>query len=195
MKNATVDVNALLSSDEKLKSITIRHMLAANQNVIWSFVSKYGGSNVDLNTIMNDGIITLIHNLKNAKFQYRCSLNTYYVGICKILWLNKCKPIKNCIEVFIDDLSQKEYNVYVDIVDYFEKADDFAKKWEKISNQLPETCVKILRLWSLGYSMTEICKIMEYKNSQVAMNKKSKCLKALFDKKLSDSTPKKRLKL
>ena len=47
--------------------------------------------------------------------------------------------------------------------------------------QLGNACQKVLRLWAQHFSMTEIANELGYKNSQIAMNKKNRCLGKLRD--------------
>jgi hypothetical protein len=37
----------------------------------------------------------------------------------------------------------------------------------------------VLEMWSVHYSMSEIADLMRYKNAQIAMNKKNRCLTKL----------------
>ena len=43
-------------------------------------------------------------------------------------------------------------------------------------NQLGNACQMVLTMWAKHFSMTEIASQLGYKNSQIAMNKKNRCL-------------------
>ena len=49
----------------------------------------------------------------------------------------------------------------------------------KLFDHLREKCKEVLYLWASAYSMQEIANQLDYTSSQVAMNKKNKCLKQL----------------
>jgi hypothetical protein len=54
------------------------------------------------------------------------------------------------------------------------------KSWlEKIFTLLREGCKDVLMMWASSFSMQEIAAQLKFSNAQVAMNKKSKCLKQL----------------
>ena len=48
---------------------------------------------------------------------------------------------------------------------------------KSLSTNLGEKCRKVLQMWSMSYSMTEIAEAVGYSNAQVAMNKKNACMK------------------
>ena len=50
---------------------------------------------------------------------------------------------------------------------------------QELLSQLREKCDKVLSMWAMHYSMSEIAAHLEYANAQVAMNKKNKCMKQL----------------
>jgi DNA-directed RNA polymerase specialized sigma24 family protein len=57
----------------------------------------------------------------------------------------------------------------------------------QLFDQLKVKCKEVLLFWGQGYAMAEIAEQLEFSSSQVAMNKKNKCLKELHG--LMDEDP------
>lgn len=143
------------------------------------FVSFACGSfNIDRDTatdIYQDSFIALYHNIQNGKLtNFSVSLKSYLFHIGKHKLMNHCRNRSARHEEEMDDS-------LLDIP-YFE-SQDWQRKQEityEAVLQMTEPCSTVLTLYYWEkQSMAEIARRMEYKSEQVAVNRKSLCMKKL----------------
>lgn len=158
-------------SDE---SKAIKALLDRNAQSIISFVKRHGGSNEEAEDVLMEGVTELVFNIKKNKYKGTGSLNAYLSRICKYIWYQKYRSGK------IDKNQEEIKDVYLS-ESFTIELDDKKGILDTVLNQIGSTCKQILILWSQSFNMKEIQSQMEYASPQVAMNKKSKCIKKLMN--------------
>ncbi len=74
--------------DEGSRKEAVVQLYQHTKDNILRFVLKYGGKNEDRDELMNEGFLVLIKSVEADKFQFQAQLSTYYIGICRRIWLN-----------------------------------------------------------------------------------------------------------
>ena len=155
----------------------IKHLYKHHYRSIQRMILSRGGMKNDVPDIFQDTIIAFYENVKSDKFKLERSIKNYLYIIAQNKWINKQKknqkitPTEN-----IEQLAEKSA--------YKNESIDY--NWnqygiiEKIMNRLKPDCRMILQLSIYQkMSMKDIAEHMSFKNSQIARNKKSKCLNYL----------------
>lgn len=78
---------AWIKEEEKRKEAVI-HLYQQTKQQILRFVLKYGGRQADRDELMNEGFLVLINSVIADKFQFQAQLSTFYIGICRRIWMN-----------------------------------------------------------------------------------------------------------
>ncbi len=165
-------IDAIYSSNRK-ESRAIQHLLDENRRKINSYILKNGGNESDAETVLVEGVSHLIMNIRKDSFRGESSLGTYLFSICRGVWLKTLRKEKRYVD--FDETKEKGIIDAASPLDFF-SAVELKNEMNLLLGQIGDTCKSVLKLWSEHYSMTEISKKMSYKNAQIAMNKKNKCL-------------------
>lgn len=155
----------------------IQQLLNDNRTKIKSYIIKNSGSESDAEMILVEGVTELVLNIRKDKFRGESSLGTYLFAICRGRWLKELKKQKRFIENENNQNVEDEKQSPLDLVN----DEEIKETVNSLLGRLGDSCQKVLRLWSLHYSMLEIAKELGYKNAQIAMNKKNKCMTKLKD--------------
>lgn len=168
------DVISLIRKGGRDESKAVTFLLKKNESPVYSYVLKNNGNKDAAQTILIEGVTELILNIRSNKFRGDSSVNTYLFAICKSLWLKQLK--KDQRHTDLDEKSMAS----VPVEDITQTDDEEIKRGLRpVLEQVGQDCKKVLELWSVHHSMSEIAEIMGYKNAQIAMNKKNRCLTRL----------------
>ncbi|MCI5058184.1 MAG: sigma-70 family RNA polymerase sigma factor [Flavobacteriales bacterium] len=148
----------------------IKQLYVTNWKKIRSYILKNSGSEEEAKDVFQDAMIILVEKIYSNHITLKASLGTILFGISKNLWLKSLRSQKiQKIEHTLDELSK--------IPDDWDQNDQETLDIESIFFELKEDCQEILRLSIYQKrNMNEIANIMQFKNEQIARNKKSKCL-------------------
>lgn len=176
------EIIKMFFENERTETVAIHYLLQQNRSYVLKFIFKEGGTQRELDTVLNDGLIILINNIRTLKFKRESSLSTYFIGICKLLW--KRMKTKNALYTSRNLLTENvpEEETLSVLIDKFEQQNENNVTLKSIYALLTDKCRAVLELWALGLSMDEIKDKMGYKNAQIAMNKKNRCLKGIIEK-------------
>lgn len=162
----------------------IAYLLKRDFPKISHLVVQRNGSVEDAEDIIQEAIGVLLFNIKRKTFKGESTISTYLFAICKGMWYKRFQKYvreKNYqSSLQIDD--RDDQTPEVQILDEEQK-----KLLEKLFDQLKEGCKEVLFRWSVGESMDDIARSLSFKNSQIAMNKKNKCLNELHERMEQDS--------
>ena len=156
------------------ESKAIKTLLDRNEKKVFIFVRRHGGSTIEAEDILIEGMTELVFNIKKDKYKGTGSVNAYLYQICRLLWYQKYRAGK------IEQSREAIKDVYVSesaVIEF----NDQEKVLTQVLNQIGSTCKQVLILWSQSFNMTEIQTEMGYGSPQVAMNKKSKCIKKMIE--------------
>lgn len=156
----------------------ISQLIKANKEKINALVLRSNGSVADAEDVLLEGITALILSVRKGNFRGDSSIHTYLYSICKGIWFKRFKKYakeqdyKRNLVVVEEDMNTPEISMM---------NGEQKKLLLTLFDELKEKCKEVLYLWASAYSMNEIAEQLSYNNSQVAMNKKNRCLKQLHE--------------
>jgi RNA polymerase sigma factor (sigma-70 family) len=141
------------------------------------YVTRNSGSVKDAEEVLHEAIIRTYRAVNKQDFHLRKTFKSYFSSIYHNTWINSAK-IKNKKLPYFELTNSIELNI---------KEEDEELRYEFLNNLIQEklillgdNCRKVLTMYYYEEkSMSEIAYIMEYKNVQIAKNKKYKCLEYL----------------
>ena len=164
-----------IHSSSRNEDKAIQFLLDQNRRKIKAYVLKNSGSESDAELILVEGVTHLIFNIRKESFRGESSLDTYLFAICRGVWLKTLKKEKRYIDFDESEIVREDSS---SPLDFFSEG-ELKKEMNTLLEQIGETCKRVLKMWSEHNSMKEIAQEVDYKNSQIAMNKKNKCLAKL----------------
>lgn len=170
------EIIAAIKEGGRAEDQVIGYMIKKDFGRIAQLIESRSGSTADAEDIFQEGLAALMLNIKKDRFKGESSVHTYLYAICKGMWYKKFKRYVREKDykssLIIDD--REETTPEIDLMDNEQKS-----LLNEIFDQLKAKCKEVLYYWGQGYAMTEIAEMLEFSGSQVAMNKKNKCLKEL----------------
>jgi RNA polymerase sigma factor (sigma-70 family) len=147
------------------------------RNEVQSYVTKNSGSLRDAEEVLHEAIIKAYKTIKKDDFYLRKTFRSYFISIYRNTWINTAK-IKNKKVSYFELKKSIDFNI---------NEEDEELRSEFLNNLIQEklillgdNCRKVLTMYYYEEkSMSEIAYLMEYKNVQIAKNKKYKCLEYL----------------
>ncbi|MBX2845961.1 MAG: sigma-70 family RNA polymerase sigma factor [Saprospiraceae bacterium] len=168
----------LLSGHSKQENHALGQVYARCIKSVSHMVLTNNGTSTDAEDVLQDAIIVFYEKIKSGQFKLRSAISTYIYSVSRIIWLNKLKKNKATIAVpeFWEDASATT-NETENMEFYNPDSEAFI---EQLFLNVGEDCkrVMIMSLYQRA-TMEEIAHAMEYKNDQIARNKKTRCLKRL----------------
>lgn len=169
-------LNTLRSDDLLERNKALESVYKDYYPVIESLIVKNNGNLYEAEDIFQDVIIVLYNKVRNKEFELTSSLKTYLYSVARNLWLNKLKVKGKSNLVELDKKALELPFEETESLFVSTKQKEIMIQFSKI----PEKCKEILyHFYFHRRSMNAIAESMGYANSQVAKNKKSRCLKKL----------------
>ncbi|NPA67325.1 MAG: sigma-70 family RNA polymerase sigma factor [Chlorobi bacterium] len=132
----------------------------------------------DAEDLLHDTFYILLDKILNKDFKLTAKLSTYFYAVAKNLL--KLKLRKKLLETkksaYNADFDYKQTET--DKTDYLYDKKLKKNAFDYYFNRLSEVCKKILNLYWMNYSVTEIAEKLEYKKNYV-MKRKYECTKRL----------------
>ena len=140
------------------------------------FVTSNNGSDDDARDIFQDALLVLYQKSRAHDFNLRCSPATFLYSVSRFLWLK--------------ELGRRKWTTgVIDTENFIDPGNDIGEINEKNERllffrkclgELPEGCRKVLTLFTKGFSIAEITKIMGYGSEQYTRNKRYRCKSTLI---------------
>ena len=171
----------LAGGNAQKKALNYLYKQGTFKESLTAFIYSQNGTKEDSDDIFQEALYTLYKNIREKKFSGNSSIKTYFLGICKNIWLNRKmkEQRRKKIKEKIDPLQMPHVSSPETPYLFREKITILEKFIEKIG----ATCKKLLSLFWAGYSLEEIAKKISYKNARGVSAKKVECnnkLKLLF---------------
>lgn len=164
-----------LNEGGRKENRAIQQLLDQNRSKITAYVLNNSGNSSDAETILVEGLTELVFNVRKGKFRGESTLSTYLFSICRSLWLKSLKKNKR----YSDDDALMHMEDENDSPLQLFNEQQIKSEVSFLLSSVGDACKKVLELWSQHYSMKDISEQLGYKNAQIAMNKKNRCLSKL----------------
>lgn len=191
-KKRFTDEEIILSikKGDKNENRSIEYLLNTNRGKIKAHVISNSGGEDDAELVLVEGVTQLIFNIRKDKFQAQSSLDTYLYTICKRTWIKMINKERRYVDF---ESNYTEVQTENDPMNFYSEM-ELTAEVRGLLNLIGESCKSVLELWSNHFSMKEIADKMSYKNAQIAMNKKNKCLSKLKEIVFESSSTNNRLR-
>ncbi|PKV48095.1 RNA polymerase sigma factor (sigma-70 family) [Aquimarina sp. MAR_2010_214] len=146
----------------------IKFFYKKNYQYIRKLILQNKGNEDDVEDIFQDALVLVYQKLSSGNLELRCSLNSYFYGVCKNMWRNRLR--KKSRLKFSENINN-DCNEMIDVVlkniEYKEREDLYRKYFLKLN----DVDQMILRLYIERKTMKEIAKLTGYTESYVRKKK------------------------
>ncbi|MBI5541381.1 MAG: sigma-70 family RNA polymerase sigma factor [Bacteroidia bacterium] len=166
-------------------NMILYYLYSEYQEEIIDFIMTNKGSRKEAEGIFQDSFVKFYQKIHEKEFVLRKSFDAYFKSICLNTWVSevKLKNRKSSTGVIPEEIDDTEMVLF-----YEYKNEQLRKIIGKEFSKLGENCRRILKMYYFQRKqMAEIAFLMDYKNAQIAMNKKYKCL--IYLKELIEKHP------
>ncbi|MDP1622320.1 MAG: sigma-70 family RNA polymerase sigma factor [Bacteroidales bacterium] len=149
-------------------------------------VKQNSGNDQDVEDVFQDTLVVLYKRSLEEPFTLKCSLKTFFVSVCKNLWLQR-------LDYKYRLMYHADYSVYEDR-EYYTLEDQYLKEeileqnrllYKNLMKMSPE-CRRILQLYCLKIPYKEIAAMMKLKDEVYVKTRKYYCKNLLRKKILND---------
>ncbi len=151
---------------------------------VTAMIILHGGSEEEARDIIMDGIYALIKNLREGKYilQSSARLKSYFLRICKNIWLDRIKTYKRRVVVSLDEVIKKLEETSI-IKEEDIKEEVLTPRQRIVEELLAASSGKCKELLILYYyhnlSHQEIARKLGYSSADTSKNRKLQCIKKL----------------
>lgn len=144
-----------------------------NEAMIVKYIREQNGRPEDAEDLLQEALIVLWKNAKQADFALTAKPSTYIYAIVKNLWLKQVDKNKRISP-------QENINPQLHAISQDTDSKMDLAIVRKMLNQMGETCRQVLLMFYYdGFDMQTIAKANNFSNADVAKAKKHQCLKEL----------------
>jgi RNA polymerase sigma factor (sigma-70 family) len=143
-----------------------------------SIVERNSGNYEDAEDLFQDSMVVLYKRLTRDNVTLKCTLKTFFFGICKNLWMQRLD--RKWRLQFSDSMSEEPAESY-EIIDreFSEEVLEKKRLYLKHFFTLPHRCQKILKLYLMDFSLKEMAEKLNLKNEEYAKSRKYQCKEML----------------
>jgi RNA polymerase sigma factor (sigma-70 family) len=148
------------------------------EKMVFSYIKRNGGGDADGEDILQETIIVLWQNVCSGQFELSSKLSTYLMGIAKNKWMAEMRKRKKFSDNEIPETIEDQSTSVLENIIRAEDRIHIENALEVIS----PVCKQLLLLFYFEErNFTDIARIMEFANADVAKAKKYHCKKTLED--------------
>jgi RNA polymerase sigma factor (sigma-70 family) len=168
------------------KSSCIAYMYEEFGPIVRHMVNRNSGTLQDMEDLFQDAIIVLYKRSLVQPFNLECSLKTYFISICKNIWLQRLE--RKFRLLYQEDLEVHEsWGIYMmDDEELKEENLEQRRLFYKNLQLLPTDCQRLIRLYCLKIPFKEIARLMNYKDEIYVKTRKYSCKNLLRKKIMKD---------
>jgi len=155
MNTNQTTISGIINGDEKvLKGFYKDHILHVQK-----YILQNSGSDEDVKDIFQDALVCLYQKLSSDSIELKFSVQSYFYGICKNMWLIRLQKKRQLPTHEITDPKQLrlDYSIQDDI-EYNERTHLYRKYFQKLSSHNKN----LLTLYFEGKSTKEVAKETGY---------------------------------
>jgi RNA polymerase sigma factor (sigma-70 family) len=150
-----------------------------------SIVERNSGSYEDAEDIFQDSIVVLYKRLTKENITLKCSVKTFFFGICKNLWMQRLD--RKWRLLYSENMAEEPTGSY-EIIDkeFSEEILEKKRLFQKHFLTLPHRCQKILLLYLKNLPLRKIAEELGLKNEEYAKSRKYNCKNILRKRIMND---------
>ena len=176
----------LIEGLRQKKRSCIEYMYKEFYPVIRHYIKLNSGNQHDADDLFQDAIIVLFKRFMIHPFALECSLKTYFMAVCKNLWLQRLERKYRLL--YQADLEVHESKGKYSLEEEELRDEDLERQrlFYKNLMLLPYECRRLLQLYCLKISYKEIARLLKYKDEIYVKTRKYSCKNLLRKKILKD---------
>lgn len=153
----------------------LTYIIKKNSAVVGRLVLSNSGSRADSEDVLQEAIVVLFRKTNDPGFKLTSSIHTFIYSIARLIWLKELERRSGK-----KSLDEDQHNIIDDhTLEYTIEKNERLKLFREKFEELGEDCKKVLRLFNLGTSMSQIASFMGYQSEVYAKKKKFSCKEAL----------------
>ncbi|MEI6174598.1 MAG: sigma-70 family RNA polymerase sigma factor [Bacteroidota bacterium] len=173
----------LINGLRQRKQRHINYLYQEFTPVVRHFVKQNSGNQCDVDDLVQDAMIVLYKRILNQPFELKCSLKTFFISICKNLWLQRLDNKYRLL--FLADFEVNEPRGGYSFEEAEINEDNNVKRRLMYKNiqSLPADCQHLLELHFLKVPYKEIARLLKFTDDLAVKARKYHC-KGLLRKKI-----------
>ena len=175
----------LIQGLKERDSLSIKFIYKEFFPLATSIVEKNSGSYEDAEDLFQDSIVILYKRLTTEKINLKCTLKTFFFGICKNLWMQRLD--RKWRLQYSENLAEEPVHSYeITRWEFGEEVLEKKRLFLKHYFELPKRCQKILAMFLSEIPLKKIALELGMKNDEYVKSRKYKCKRLLRKKIIND---------
>jgi RNA polymerase sigma factor (sigma-70 family) len=176
---------ALIKGLKEQNSGCIKYLYKEYFPLAKSIVERNSGSYEDAEDIFQDSIVVLYKRLTKENITLKCSVKTFFFGICKNLWMQRLD--RKWRLLYSENMAEEPAGSY-EIIDkeFSEELLEKKRLFQKHFITFPHRCQKILLLYLKNLPLRKIAEELGLKNEEYAKSRKYNCKNILRKRIMND---------
>jgi len=162
---------------------TLEYLYSKLLPVVKRYILQNTGDEGKAEDIFQDALLIVFNKIRKDELQLSSSFSTYFVAICKNLWLNHLRKRKNSFLFFTDEI--ESFNG-LEATSCSKIDMEFTNIFFRHFNKLSQRSQMVVSLHFKKVPPSEVALRLGFKNKEYAISKKYKCLKKLISNIKSD---------
>jgi RNA polymerase sigma factor (sigma-70 family) len=182
--------NSLISSDDIIRGIiindrkTLEYVYKTYFSKVRKFVEECFGTRDDAWDVFQEGILSLIDTVKKDGFELRQSFGTFFVTICKHIWLIQLRTRGQVDITRLDHIDMPQNDEEELIIN--SRINAQIKVFNRHFRKLDIECKKLIRSTLNKKSGNDMALQLKISSRDYAYKKRRLCLEKLFDMIIND---------
>lgn len=177
---------ALIDGLRKRKKSYIEYIYQEFTPLVSRHVYHNSGHASDVDDLVQEAMFILYKRCKSQTFKLECSLKTYFVSICKNLWLQQLARRYRLLYQGDSEVNEPHITYRSDDPDHLEEEAVKQRLLYKSMLALPKDCQHLLELYFLEIPYKEIARMLKLKDEIVVKTRKYACKNLLRKKIMND---------
>jgi RNA polymerase sigma factor (sigma-70 family) len=177
---------ALLDGLRKRKQSYIEYIYLEFTPLVRYHVHQNSGNASDVDDLVQEAMIILYKRCMSQTFKLECSLKTYFVSICKNLWLQQLARKYRFLYQSDSEVNEPHSTYRSDDPDRLEEEAVKHRLFYKNMLALPKDCQHLLELYFLEIPYKEIARMLKLKDEVFVKTRKYACKNLLRKKIMND---------
>jgi len=162
--------------DARMKALETIYNWTDTKEKVMRYVQQHRGNRSEGLDIFHDGIVAMDQNIRSGKYREESGLQGYLYTICRYIWNNEWRRRAKTTTGDIQDF-QLEPDEFTPEVKF--RSEEEISLLDNVLLLLDESCRKILTLWKLSYSMSEIADALHLSSAEMAKKYRYRCMQKL----------------
>jgi RNA polymerase sigma factor (sigma-70 family) len=154
--------------------------------IVRHYLLHNSGNIQDGEDLFHDTLIAMYQRISVDSFVLECSLKTYFMAICKNIWLQRLERKYKVVYQGNCEVHEQTASYTMDDPNYFEEELEQQRLFYKNLMLLPNECIRLLQLYCLKISYKEIARLLKYKSEFYVKTRKYSCKNLLRKKIIND---------